>query len=44
MFHNQLYKQFGNSVCVPVIEKIAEEMKESLEMASLHNETLAKVQ
>ncbi len=41
---NQLYKQFGNSVCVPVIEKIAEEMKESLEMASLHNETLAKVQ
>ena len=28
---NQLYKQFGNSVCVPVIEKIAEEMKTSLE-------------
>lgn len=23
---NQLYKQFGNSVCVPVIEKIAENM------------------
>ena len=28
---NQLYKQFGNSVCVPVIEKIAEEVKTSLE-------------
>ena len=27
---NQLYKQFGNSVCVPVIEKIAEEMKKSI--------------
>lgn len=27
---NQLYKQFGNSVCVPVIEKIAEEMKSVL--------------
>lgn len=27
---NQLYKQFGNSVCVPVIEKIAEEVKNSL--------------
>lgn len=25
---NQLYKQFGNSVCVPVIEKIAEKIKE----------------
>ena len=41
---NQLYKQFGNSVCVPVIEKIAEKIKESLEMTSLHNEILAKVQ
>ena len=28
---NQLYKQFGNSVCVPVIEKIAERIKTSLE-------------
>ena len=28
---NQLYKQFGNSVCVPVIEKIAEGIKTSLE-------------
>lgn len=27
---NQLYKQFGNSVCVPVIEKIAEEIKITL--------------
>ena len=27
---NQLYKQFGNSVCVPVIEKIAEEIKQAL--------------
>jgi DNA (cytosine-5)-methyltransferase 1 len=27
---NQLYKQFGNSVCVPVIEKIAEEMEKYL--------------
>lgn len=27
---NQLYKQFGNSVCVPVIEKIAEKMKNCL--------------
>lgn len=27
---NQLYKQFGNSVCVPVIEKIAEEIQNSL--------------
>ena len=27
---NQLYKQFGNSVCIPVIEKIAEEIKSAL--------------
>ena len=27
---NQLYKQFGNSVCVPVIEKIAERIKSCL--------------
>lgn len=41
MANTHLYKQAGNSVVVPVIERIAEEIKRALERAKVHKEKMA---
>lgn len=40
MANTHLYKQAGNSVVVPVIRKIAEEIKEAFERASVYREKM----
>ena len=40
MANTHLYKQAGNSVVVPVIRKIAEEIKGALERASVYREKM----